>query len=118
MKPEKLLAPIAMAQPKNISSHLKFRNKTSSGVLCLTTDKDTVEEDQEKAEAVADNFPRVSTQESSLPITSVVASSEERRIESIDIHQDSVLDWQKPDPGKSMGPDNLHPRVLESYEVT
>ncbi|VDQ15935.1 unnamed protein product [Trichobilharzia regenti] len=58
-------------------SYMNFRNKTSNGVPNLTTDNDTTEGDQEKAEAMADYFCQVFTQESSLLIGSAVAASEE-----------------------------------------
>nr|CAH8845910.1 unnamed protein product [Trichobilharzia regenti] len=118
MKFETHLAQNAKAQPKKIFSYLNFRNKTPNGVPNLIIDKDTIEEDQEKAEAMANYFSQVFTQESSLPIGSALAASEEHGIDSVDIDQGIVLNFlMKLDAGKSMGPDSLHPRLLKELSA-
>ncbi|VDP95260.1 unnamed protein product [Trichobilharzia regenti] len=93
---------------------MNFGNKTSNDLPNLTIDNDTIEEDQEKAEEMADNFSKMFTLESSLPIWSALTASEEYGIDSVDINRDIMLNClMKLDAGKSMGPDNLHPRLLK-----
>nr|CAH8855218.1 unnamed protein product [Trichobilharzia regenti] len=101
-----------------IFSYMNFRNKTSNGVPHLIIGNDTIEEDQEKAEAMANYFSQVFTQESSLPTGSALAASEEYGIDSVDIDQGTVLNFlMKLDAGKSMGPDSLHPRLLKELSA-
>ncbi|VDQ09080.1 unnamed protein product [Trichobilharzia regenti] len=95
---------------------MNFRNTTSNGVLNLTINHDTIEEDQEKAEAIAeaeaDYLSQVFTRESLLPIGSALAASEEQVTDSVDVDKDIVPNClMKLDADKSMGPDNLHPKL-------
>ncbi|VDQ01233.1 unnamed protein product [Trichobilharzia regenti] len=102
MKFEVHLTKTAMIQTK----------KKSISVPNLTIDNAIIKEDQEKAEAMADYFSYVYTQKSSLPKGSALATSEEYRMDSVDIDEGIALNFQmKLDAGKSMGPDNLYPRA-------
>ncbi|VDP99487.1 unnamed protein product [Trichobilharzia regenti] len=67
---------------------------------------------------MANYFSQVFAQESSLPIGSALAASEEHGIDSVDIDQGIVLNClMNLDAGKSMGPDNLHPGLLKELSA-
>ena len=118
IKFEMHLVQTATTQPKKIFSYMNFRNKAPNGTPNLKIDNETIEEDQEKAEAMANYFSQVFTQESSHSTALALDLSVEYIIDSVDIDEDIVLhSLEKLDAGKSMGPDDLHPRLLKELSA-
>ncbi|VDP98259.1 unnamed protein product [Trichobilharzia regenti] len=84
-----------LAQNATAQQHMNFRNKAYNEVPNLTIDSDTMEGDPEEAEAMEDYFSEIFTQESSLLAASALSSSEEYRIDSVDVDKYIVLNSLK-----------------------
>lgn len=119
MKFEMHLAQSATAQPKKIFSYMNLRNRTNNGIPNLTIGDETIEEDQEKAEAMANYFSQVFTHESSYPAASALDLTEERMIDTVDVDQSIVFhSLKKLDAGKSMQTMTFIQGFSKSYQLT
>ncbi|KAH9591201.1 hypothetical protein MS3_00001161 [Schistosoma haematobium] len=115
-KHEMQLAQYALKQPKRISSYINYRTRMHHWIPNLIkegSESEMIEEDQEKAKAMADYFAAVFTQEPPLDKEPNQNKQSTNHLLTVNFDQDDVLKALSTlSMEKSTGPDELHPKIL------
>ena len=101
------------ANPKAFWAYVNGKIKSTSGVGTLKGQNDSmVETDSDKADVLSSFLATTFTQEDLTTIP--VSEFEGEMLENIEFTKEEVLKRLKElDPGKSSGPDNIHPKMLK-----
>ncbi|CAH8652546.1 unnamed protein product [Schistosoma bovis] len=115
-KYEMQLAESALKQPKRIFSYINHRTKMHHWIpnlIKVGNESEMIEEDQEKAEVMADYFGAVFTQEPPLEKEPNPITESTNQLLTVDFDQNDVLKTLSTlNMEKSTGPDELHPKIL------
>ena len=112
---EKGLLKNLKANPKAFWAYVNSKVKSASGIGTLKGQNDSMAEtDSDKAEVLNNFFATTFTQEDLTTIPDTMSEFEGELLENIEFTKEEVLKRLKElDPGKSSGPDNIHPVMLK-----
>ena len=112
---EKGLAKNLKTNPKAFWAYVNSKVKSTSGIGTLRGQNGSVAEtDSDKAKVLNSFFATTFTQEDLTSIPDTVPEFEGEILEDIEFTKDEVLKrLRELDPGKSSGPDNIHPAMLK-----
>ncbi|CAH8587944.1 unnamed protein product [Schistosoma guineensis] len=115
-KYEMQLAQSALKQPERIFSYINYRTRMYHWIpnlIKVGSESEMTEEDQEKAEAIAEYFGAVFTQEPPLEKEPDPNTESTNQLLAVDFDQNDVLKALSTLNMKtSTGPDELHPKIL------
>ena len=115
---EKSLAKEVKNNPKAFYSYAKSKMKTESTIPDLLNESnEKTQNDQEKAELLADHFTNMFTRENSNDLPTFTSKIVNNKLTSIKITTEMINEkLKKLNVSKSSGPDKIHPRLL--YELS